>query len=70
VAFLTSNFSSRCWPSHTADLKPLYQSSDKAELLGQLFERMLSSLTASSALPTLQADASSEQQPAPQALVW
>ncbi|KAL4856126.1 N-terminal acetyltransferase A complex auxiliary subunit [Chlorella vulgaris] len=57
-------------PSLFSDLKPLYQSSDKAELLGHLFERMLSSLTASGSLPPLQADDSSEQQPAPQALVW
>ena len=56
-----------------ADLKPLYSSSSKAALLGQLFERLQASLQASGALPPVQGasgGSSSEQQPAPQALVW
>lgn len=53
-----------------ADLKPLYSSSSKAALLGQLFERLAASLEESGALPPLAGGGSSEQQPAPQALVW
>ena len=59
-----------CLPS-AADMKPLYRSSSKAALLGQLFERLAASLEASGALPPLaSSESSSEQQPAPQVLVW
>ena len=51
-----------------ADLNPLYRSSSKAVLLGQLFTRLAASLEESGSLPPLAG--SSEQQPAPQALVW
>lgn len=51
-----------------ADLKPLYRSSSKAALLGQLFQRLAASLEESGALPPL--EGSSQPQPAPQALVW
>lgn len=57
-------------PAPPADLKPLYLSSSKAALLGQLFEHLAASLQASGALPPLAGDSSSEEQPAPQALVW
>ena len=55
-------------PAFPADLKPLYRSSSKAALLGQLFQRLAASLEESGALPPL--TGSSEQQPAPQARVW
>ncbi len=62
-------------PACPADLKPLYRSESKAALLGQLFERLATSLEQSCALPPLQGAEGGEQQqqqqqPAPQALVW
>lgn len=57
-------------PSLFSDLKPLYASSAKAALLGQLFERHAASLQASNALPPLAGGAAGGQEPAPQALVW
>ncbi|KAL4424899.1 hypothetical protein ABPG77_002122 [Micractinium sp. CCAP 211/92] len=61
-------------PSLFSDLKPLYRSESKAALLGQLFERLATSLEQSCALPPLQGaeggEQQQQQQPAPQALVW
>lgn len=59
-----------CTHGRAADLKPLYRSSSKAALLGQLFERLAGSLEGCGVLPPLEGEEGSEQKPAPQALVW
>ena len=64
-------------PRRPADLKPLYSSSSKAALLGDLFERLAASLESTGALPPLAGGSGSgsgsgagDSEPAPQALVW